>query len=464
MIEARISPNIVAYNTLITGYGKISNANAAKSIFQQLECIGLVPDETTYRSMIEGFGRADNYKEAMFYYEELKRLGFHPSSSNFSTIINLQARHGDEEGVVQTIKDMRASKCQFSSMISTLLRAYERVGRMEKLLPILEASFYENILIDPTSCSILVTAYVKNSLLDEALRVLRDKKWEDPNYEDNLYHLLICSCKESGRYEDALKIYNQMPKSEMNPNLHIACSMIDIFSAMERFTDAENLYFKLKASGSTFDMIAYSIVVRMYIKAELFERACSVLDAMEKQKDIIPDTYLFRDMLRTYQRRGMLEKLANVYYWILKVGVDFDEAMYNCVINCCGRALPVDELSRLFDEMIQRGYSANTITFNVMLDVYGKAGLFRKANKSAGYSISLEAYNCMLDAYGKADQLEEFNEVLRKMKEAKCDSDHYTYNIIINIYGKKGWIEEVAGVLRNLSSAVSNPICMATIR
>ncbi|OAY71879.1 Pentatricopeptide repeat-containing protein, chloroplastic, partial [Ananas comosus] len=160
MIEARISPNIVAYNTLITGYGKISNANAAKSIFQQLECIGLVPDETTYRSMIEGFGRADNYKEAMFYYEELKRLGFHPSSSNFSTIINLQARHGDEEGVVQTIKDMRASKCQFSSMISTLLRAYERVGRMEKLLPILELLLRE---YSNRSYVVLylVTAYVK---------------------------------------------------------------------------------------------------------------------------------------------------------------------------------------------------------------------------------------------------------------------------------------------------------------
>nr|XP_010905037.1 pentatricopeptide repeat-containing protein At4g30825, chloroplastic [Elaeis guineensis] len=497
MLDAGISPNIVAYNTLITGYGKVSNPKAAKRLFQTLESDGLEPDETTYRSMVEGFGRTDNYREALWYYEELKSSGFRPTSSNFYTMINLQARHCDEKGVVQTLKDMRLMGCQYSSIVSSLLQAYERVGRTEKVPHILNASFYENILLDPTSCSVLVMAYIQNSLLDDALQVLQDKRWEDSEFEDNLYHLLICSCKEVGHYENAVKIYTQMPKSEAHPNLHIACSMINIFSALDRFPDAEKLYLRLKASGITFDMVAYSIVVQMYIKAGSIKDACLVLDMMEMQKDIIPDTFLFRDMLRTYQQCGMLEKLANTYYWILKSGATWDEAMYNCVINCCGHALPVDELSRLFDEMIRCGYAANTITFNVMLDVCGKAGLFKKATKifwmackrdladiisyntiisaygqirdfrsmhsvvqrmqCAGHPVSLEAYNCMLDAYGKEDRLEEFNTVLQKMKEASCVSDHYTYNIMINIYGKKGWIEEVARVLAELKERGLEP-------
>ena len=134
----------------------------------------------------------------------------------------------------------------------------------------------------------------------------------------------------------------------------------------------------------------------------------------------------------------------------------WDEAMYNCVINCCGHALPVDELSRLFNEMVQCGLAANTITFNVMLDIYGKAGLLKKARKlfwmarkqgladiisystiitayghnkdfksmrsvvkkmqHEGHPVSFDAYNCMLLAYGKEDLLEEFNDVLQKMK------------------------------------------------
>ncbi|KAJ6829303.1 pentatricopeptide repeat-containing protein, chloroplastic [Iris pallida] len=489
MLSSGIPPNIIAYNILIMGYGKVSNPKAAHRLFENLQTIGLDPDETTYRSMVEGFGRADSYKEAMWYYKELKNSGFKPSSSNFYTMINLQARHADEKGVVQTLKDMRLVGCQYSSILSSLLQAYERVGGMEKVPLILKASFYENILCDPTSCSILVMAYVQNSLVDEAMLVLQEKTWEDSNFEDNLYHLLICSCKEAGHLDNAVKIYNQMPQSE-NINLHISCSMIDILSSLHRFSEAENLYKKLKALAVAFDMIAYSIVVRMYIKSGSLKDACLVLEMMENQKDIVPDTFLFRDMLRTYQQCGKLEKLASLYYRLLKSGVTWDEAMYNCVINCCGRALPVDEVSRLFNEMIQCGYAANTITFNVMLHIYGKSGFLRKARKvflmarkqgladvisyntiiaayshsrdfkkmrstvqqmqHEGYPVSLEVYNCMLDAYGKEDLFEEFNGVLQKMKEARCSSDHYTYNILINIYAKKGWIEEVSHVLGKL--------------
>lgn len=497
MVDEGVSPNVVAYNTLITGYGKISDMQEAKKVFDRLGRAGLAPDETTYRSIIEGLGRADKYEEAISYYRKLKNSGFQPNGSNFNTMINLLARHDESEGAAEILDDMRAAGCQCSSIVTVLVRAYGTVGRIHKVLPILQACLYKKILFDATSCSILVTSFVQNSLVEEALWILREKKWKDSDFEDNLYHTLICSCKEAGSYNDAVRIYSQMPKSKTHPNLRISCSMIDVFSRMERYADAETVYLELKASSSVLDVVAYSVIVRMYIKAAQLDYACSVLGDMEKQKEIVPDKYLFLDMLRTYQKCGLLEKLADTYYWILKSQVECDEAMYNCIINCCGRSIPVDELSRIFDEMIQQGYLANTVTLNVLLDIYGKAGLFNRAEKvfhmarkqgladiisyntiiaayaqsgnfcnmnyfvqrmvDAGFPVSLEAYNCMLDAYGKAGQLEEFAAVLQKMKRAKCHFDHYTYNIMINIYGRRGWIEDVANVLAELKSRGVEP-------
>ncbi|WVZ62141.1 hypothetical protein U9M48_011921, partial [Paspalum notatum var. saurae] len=444
---------------------KKSDMEEAKKVFNRLGSAGLAPDETTYRSIIEGFGRAD--------------------------------KHDDNEDAAEILDDMRAADCQCSSIVTILVRAYGTVGRMHKVFPILQACLYKKILFDATSCSILVTAFVQNSLLEEALWILCEKKWKDSDFEDNLYHILICSCKEAGSYNDAVRIYSQMPKSKTHPNLRICCSMIDVFTMMERFADAETVYLELKASSSALDVVAYSVIVRMYTKAARLEDACSVLGDMEKQKEIVPDKFLFLDMLRIYQKCGLLEKLADTYYWILKSQVECDEAMYNCIINCCGRAIPVDELSRIFDEMIQKGYLANTITLNALLDIYGKAGLFNRAQKvfhmarkqgltdiisyntiiaayaqsgnfrsmnyfvqrmvDAGFPVSIEAYNCMLDAYGKAGQLEEFAAVLLKMKRAKCCFDHYTCNIMINIYGRKGCIEDVANVLAELKSRGVEP-------
>ncbi|KAL4343651.1 hypothetical protein S245_036543 [Arachis hypogaea] len=76
MQEAGFSPNIVAYNIMITGYGKASNMDTAQKLFAKLKNVGLDPDETTFRSMIEGWGRVDNYVDAMWYYKELKQSEF----------------------------------------------------------------------------------------------------------------------------------------------------------------------------------------------------------------------------------------------------------------------------------------------------------------------------------------------------------------------------------------------------
>ncbi|KAL3643029.1 hypothetical protein CASFOL_013844 [Castilleja foliolosa] len=496
MSEAGFPPCIVAYNTMITGYGRDSRMDHAERLFCKIKENGIVPDETTYRSLVEGWGRAGNYKQARFYYMELKRLGFKPNPSNLYTLIRLQAKHEDEEGAVMTVGDMVMIGCQKSSILGTVLQAYEKANRLEKMSVVLEGPLYAQVLKNQTSCAILVTAYVKNCLIDSALKVLSEKQWDDPLFEDNLYHLLICSCKDLGHLENAIKIFTCLPKPA-EPNLNIYCSMIDIYSKMNMFSEAEKLYIELQSSGVKLDMIAFSIVVRMYVKSGSLNKACMVIDIIDKEKNIVPDVYLLRDILRVYQRCGMDEKLADLYYKVLKNSEIWDEEMYNCVINCCARALPVDELSRLFNEMLNRGFTPNTITFNVMLNAYGKSRLFEKAknvfwmakkrglidiisyntiiasygknkylkNMSAavrkmqfdGFSVSLEAYNCMLDAYGKEGEMDKFKSVLQRMKVSNCSSDHYTYNILINIYGEKGWIDEVGGVLTELKECGVGP-------
>ncbi|GFQ03913.1 pentatricopeptide repeat-containing protein at4g30825 chloroplastic [Phtheirospermum japonicum] len=488
MCEAGFPPCIVAYNTMITGYGRVSRMDHAERLFCKIKENGFVPDETTYRSLIEGWGRAGNYKQARFYYMELKRLGFKPNPSNLYSLIRLQAKHEDEEGAITTVGDMVMIGCQKSSVLGTVLQAYEKANRLEKMPVILEGPLYDHVLKNQTSCAILVTAYVKNCLIDSALKVLSEKQWDDPMFENNLYHLLICSCKDLGRLANAVKIFTCMPKPA-EPNLNIFCTMIDIYSKMNMFLEAEKLYIDLQTSGVKLDMIAFSVVVRMYVKSRSFNKACTVLDVIDKQ-NIVPDVYLLRDILRVYQRCGMDEKLADLYYKVLKNGEIWDKEMYNCVINCCARALPVDELSRLFDEMLNRGFAPNTVTFNVMLNAYGKSRLFEKAksvfwmakkrglidvisyntiiaaygknkylkNMSAavrkmqfdGFSVSVETYNCMLDAYGKEGEMDKFKSILQRMKASNCSSDHYTYNILINIYGEQGWIDEVGGVLTEL--------------
>jgi len=202
-------------------------------------------------------------------------------------------------------------------------------------------------------------------------------------------------------------------------------------------------------------------------------------------------------MLRVYHQCKMPDKAAEVYRRILRAKLKWDGAMYNCIINCCGRALPIDETSKIFDDMQKSGFLPNTITYKVMIDIYGKSGLLTKAYEvlrlarkqglsdiisyntlisaygkwkdyarmeetfheiqRGGFVVSLEAFNSMLDAYGKSGQLKEFGNVLERMSRAGCYFDLYTYNIMINVYGKNGLIEEVTDLIIRLKKEGLEP-------
>ncbi|KAH0460705.1 hypothetical protein IEQ34_011368 [Dendrobium chrysotoxum] len=69
---------------------------------------------------------------------------FQPNSSNFHTMINIQARHDDEKGIIQTLKVMKHTGCQYSSMLSSLLQAYKKAGRIEIIPSILQNMFYSS--------------------------------------------------------------------------------------------------------------------------------------------------------------------------------------------------------------------------------------------------------------------------------------------------------------------------------
>ncbi|PNY10218.1 pentatricopeptide repeat-containing protein chloroplastic-like [Trifolium pratense] len=176
----------------------------------------------------------------------------------------------------------------------------------------------------------------------------------------------------------------------------------------------------------------------MYVRAGSLKDACSVLDDIDKRPDIVPDMFLLRDMLQIYQRCNMVDKLDKVYCKISKDQMNWEQEVYNCVLNCCAQALPVDELSRLFDEMLQHGFLPNTITYNVMLNVFGEAKLFKKVRrlylmaKKQGM-VDVITYNTIIATYGENTIFSNMSRTFRKMQ---FDG----FSISLEAYNSTGWL------------------------
>jgi pentatricopeptide repeat protein len=491
MQEAGMTLGIVGYNSMITAYGKANRYESAVVLFDKLKEAGLQPDEVTYSCMIGACGREGKLKDALIYFEGMKARGICPSLSNFNTLINLHGKSRNVVGVVRVLSDMKKLGCRPDShTLDAAVKAFERAGKSKKVMQVLtllrDAGWFPSVACYGT----LLHIYLKCSMQQEALQTFYALRKVEVAPKEYMCRSLICLCKESGMYDEAVKVFTEMQAAGVMPSMESSCTIMNVYSLMGEVAEAEALFNNLRQSRQKLDKIAYNVMINVYMRAGMNEEATSLFNIMEEQDDLVPDSYTFHSMLRLYQKCNMPLEAEKVYWRMVNAGIELDEVMCNCVINCCGRVLPLEETSRIFQDMIGMGFCANNITFNVMIDLYGKAGMLDRARnalklaqsqgaadkisfstlinaygkrhdfpkmeatlwemQNAGLGGSLEAFNSMLDSYGKAGLLDKLEDVLERMKKAGCRRDLSTYNILINIYGRNNQLGKMADIFQEM--------------
>ena len=371
-----MSLGIVGYNSMITAYGKAGFYEKAILLFEEMKEMDIEPDEVTYSCMIGACGRAGKLKDALIFFEELKRLKVQPRSSNFNTLISLYGKSGNVVGIVRVIADMKKFGCKPDwQTLDAIVRAYDRAGQTKKVTQVLSL-LREAGWVEETACyGTLLHVYLKCNYQKEALRVFVSMRRVGMAPKEYMCRSLICACKEAGMFEDAVYVFREMQVAGVIPSLESSCTMINIYGLKGDVKAAEALFLSLRSTIQRLDIIAYNVMINVYMRFEMHEEAVRVYKMMQEEDKLLPDSYTFHSMLRLCQKCNLREESEEIYWSLRYSNIEFDEIMCNCVLNTCARFLPLEEVHRLFQEMIADGYAPNNITFNVMIDLYAKAGM-----------------------------------------------------------------------------------------
>lgn len=367
---------VVGYNSMITAYGKAGLYDKAARLVEEMKDRDLEPDEVTYSCMIGACGRAGKLKDALVFFDELKRLGIRPRSSNFNTLISLYGKSANVVGIVRVIADMKRFGCKPDwQTLDAIVRAYDRAGQTKKVTQVL-GLLRDAGWVEEAGCyGTLLHVYLKCNLQKEALGVFVSMRKAGMAPKEYMCRSLICACKDAGMFEDAVYVFREMQVAGVSPSLESSCTMINIYGLKGGVKEAEALFVSLRGSIQGLDIIAYNVMINVYMRFEMHDEAFRVYKLMHDEDKLVPDSYTFHSMLRLCQKCNLREQAEEVYWRLRYSDVELDEVMCNCVLNTCARFLPLEEVHRVFQEMIDDGYAPNNITFNVMIDLYGKAGM-----------------------------------------------------------------------------------------
>ncbi|XP_047950328.1 pentatricopeptide repeat-containing protein At3g06430, chloroplastic [Salvia hispanica] len=186
-------------------------------------------------------------------------------------------------------------------------------------------------------------------------------------------------------------------------------------------------------------------------------QACQLFDEM-LQEGLEPTAQLYTALLGACCRSNLIDK---AFFFLEQMKAlphcQPDVYTYSILIKACVDATRFDLLESLYDEMSERWITPNTVTQNIVLSGYGKAGRYEDMEKVLVRMLESETsipdvwtMNTIISLFGNDGQIEMMERWYEKFRDFGIEPETRTFNILIGAYGKKRMYDKMSSVMEHM--------------
>ena len=173
------------------------------------------------------------------------------------------------------------------------------------------------------------------------------------------------------------------------------------------------------------------------------------------QEGCDPTPELYTALLAAHCRSNLIDEAFSILNEMKNLPLcQPDVFTYSTLIKACVDALKFDLVELLYEEMAERNIMPNTVTQNIVLSGYGKAGKFDQMEKVL--SSMLESTTCkpdvwtmntIISVFGNMGQIDMMEKWYEKFRNFGIEPETRTFNILIGAYGKKRLYDKMSSVM-----------------
>lgn len=173
------------------------------------------------------------------------------------------------------------------------------------------------------------------------------------------------------------------------------------------------------------------------------------------EEGLEPTPELYTALLAAYCRSNMIDEAFSVLNEMKKLPLcQPDVFTYSTLIKVCVDAFKFDLVELLYEEMAERSIMPNTVTQNIVLGGYGKAGMFDQMEKvlssmllSTTCKPDVWTMNTIISVFGNMGQIDMTEKWYEKFRYFGIEPETRTFNILIGAYGKKRMYDKMSSVM-----------------
>ncbi|OMO64975.1 hypothetical protein COLO4_31672 [Corchorus olitorius] len=247
--------------------------------------------------------------------------------------------------------------------------------------------------------------------------ILEEQKKYDNFSKEGFGARLIRLYGKSGMYDQACKVFDQMPKKGL-----LAFNALIGAGVNAKMHDKVNALFKELPEKLSIepDLISYNTVIKAFCDMGSLDSAISMLDEMEK-KGVNPDVITFNTLLDKFSKVGRVADGDIIWNRMVRSNVEPDTRSYNAKLMGLVTERKMEEAVKLVEEMRSRGLKPDVFTFNHMIRGYINEG-----------------------------NLEEVKEWYSQIGKNDCAPDKLTYTILVPFLCEKGDLKSAVEVCKEI--------------
>ncbi|KMS97737.1 hypothetical protein BVRB_5g124120 [Beta vulgaris subsp. vulgaris] len=331
--------------------------------------------------------------------------------------------------------------------------------------------------LDSVSCNIMLCAYVKSKMLDDALQLFDVM----PDRGCVAYTTMIMGLAQSDRWGRAIGVFKVMRRADVAPNEVTMANVISSYTRVGRILDGRAIqgltsklglkdfvlvstnllhmycvYSSLEDARSLFsempekNTVSWNVMLNGYSKARFIDLARDLFDKIP-QKDVVS----WGTIVDAYIQLDRLVEALVLYRAMLSTGLRPNDVMIVDLVSGCGRATAIGEGQQLHATIVKTGLSCYDFIQSTIIHFYSACGKTNLACLQFEVSCKshLASWNALISGFIRNGMIQKAQELFDKMSER----DVFSWSTMISGYSQDGQARMALNLFREMVATDNQP-------
>ncbi|KAK9287449.1 hypothetical protein L1049_015870 [Liquidambar formosana] len=328
------NPTLSTFNMLMSVCASSQDSEGAFQVLCLAREAGLKADCKLYTTLISTCAKSGKVDAMFEVFHEMVNAKVEPNVHTYGALIDGCARAGQVAKAFGAYGIMRSKKVKPDRVVfNALITACGQSGAVDRAFDVLAEMMAETQPIDPDHVTVgaLIKACAKAGQVDRAREVYKMIHQYDIKGTPEVYTIALNSCSQSGDWEFACSVYNDMTRKGVVPDEMFLSALIDVAGHAGKVDAAFEVLREARIQGIHLGIVSYSSLMGACSNAKSWEKALELYEDLKSMK-LNPTVSTMNALITALCDGDQLEKAMEVLSEMKRLGLCPNTITYSILL------------------------------------------------------------------------------------------------------------------------------------